>query len=142
MYCDGACSGNPGPGAWAALLMTGDKSRELSGFDPATTNNRMELMAAIGGLEALKRRCRVKIHADSRYVIDGITQWMPNWVRRGWKTASGGPVINRDLWERLSAAVAKHDVQWIWVRGHSGVKYNEHVDQLAQQTLQKALCAN
>jgi ribonuclease HI len=142
MYCDGACSGNPGPGAWAALLMAKGKSRELSGFEAHTTNNRMELMGAIGGLEALKRRCVVDVYADSKYVIDGIEKWLPNWLRRGWKTADGKPVVNRDLWERLEAAVARHEVRWHWVRGHSGNVHNDRVDELARRRIQEGACAS
>ncbi len=122
--------------------MSGGKSREISGYAADTTNNRMELMAAIAGLEALKRPCSVRVFADSKYVLDGIQSWMPNWIRRGWKTASGKPVLNRDLWERLCAAAAKHNVSWFWVRGHNGDQYNEHVDRLAQKTLREARCAS
>jgi len=106
-WCDGACSGNPGPGAWGAVLRFRGHERELCGFDPQTTNNRMELMGAIGVLEALKRGCRVHLHTDSQYVCKGIQEWLPNWIRRGWKTAGGKPVLNRDLWERLAAQVAR-----------------------------------
>jgi ribonuclease HI len=136
VYCDGACSGNPGPGSWAAVLIYKDKERELTGYDPATTNNRMELMAAIGSLEALKRSCAVVVHSDSQYVCKGISEWMPNWVRRGWKTAAGAPVVNRDLWERLVAQAARHQVRWQWVRGHAGNPLNERVDALARKRLE------
>ena len=134
-YTDGACSGNPGPGAWGAVLIFRGSERELCGFEAATTNNRMELMGAIAALEALKRHCTVDLHTDSQYVCKGIKEWLPNWIRRGWKTAAGQPVLNRDLWERLSAQAARHHVRWHWVRGHSGVPLNERVDQLARNCL-------
>ena len=132
IHTDGACLGNPGPGGWAALLRWGEVERELSGGEPDTTNNRMELMAAIAALEALKEACDATLHTDSQYVRQGITEWMPNWIRRGWKTAGGDPVKNRDLWERLHAANAKHKVDWRWVKGHAGDPDNERVDQLAR----------
>ena len=131
-HTDGACLGNPGPGGWGVLLRDGAHERELSGGEPATTNNRMELMAAIAALEALKEACDATLHTDSQYVRQGITEWMPNWIRRGWKTAGGDPVKNRDLWERLHAANAKHKVDWRWVKGHAGDPDNERVDQLAR----------
>ncbi len=136
-WCDGACSGNPGPGAWGAVLRFRGHERELCGFDPQTTNNRMELMGAIGVLEALKRGCRVQLHTDSQYVCKGIQEWLPNWIRRGWKTAGGKPVLNRDLWERLAVQVARHQVRWQWVRGHSGIALNERVDQIARDCLER-----
>jgi len=132
IFSDGACSGNPGPGGWAALLRFHGKEREISGFDPATTNNRMELMAAISALETLRRPCRVRLHTDSRYVMDGITSWIIDWKRRNWRTADKKPVKNVDLWQRLEAAAAPHDIRWIWVRGHSGHDENERVDALAR----------
>jgi ribonuclease HI len=132
IHTDGACLGNPGPGGWAALLRHGSTERELAGGEPDTTNNRMELMAAIAALEALKSPCDVVLHTDSQYVKKGIGEWLPNWIRRGWKTAAGDPVKNQDLWERLSAANTRHQVQWKWVRGHSGNVDNERVDQLAR----------
>lgn len=135
VYCDGACSGNPGPGSWAGLLLFKDRERELTGFDPATTNNRMELMAAIGSLEALTRSCAVHIHSDSQYVCKGISEWLVQWIRRGWKTAAGKPVINQDLWERLALQAARHQVRWQWVRGHAGNPLNERVDQMARARL-------
>lgn len=131
-HTDGACLGNPGPGGWAALLRAGGHERELVGSEPLTTNNRMELMAAIAALEALTRACEVVLFTDSQYVQKGISEWMPGWVRRGWRTASGQPVKNQDLWERLHAAQATHRVQWRWVRGHSGDPDNERVDGLAR----------
>lgn len=132
LHTDGACLGNPGPGGWAALLRYGQHERELSGAEPLTTNNRMELMAAIGGLEALSEPCTVDLTTDSQYVRQGMTEWLPGWVRRGWKTAGGDAVKNRDLWERLQAATARHQVRWHWVKGHSGDPDNERVDTLAR----------
>jgi ribonuclease HI len=132
VHTDGACLGNPGPGGWAALLRYRGKERELAGGEPLTTNNRMELMAAIVALETLSEACAVTLHTDSQYVRQGITEWMPNWVRRQWKTAGGDPVKNRDLWERLHAACVRHRIDWRWVKGHSGDPDNERVDQLAR----------
>ena len=132
IHTDGACLGNPGPGGWAALLCWRGVERELSGGEPATTNNRMELMAAIAGLEALNEPCTIMLQTDSQYVRQGITEWMPGWVRRHWKTAGGDPVKNRDLWERLHAATQRHQIEWRWVKGHNGDPDNERVDQLAR----------
>lgn len=131
-FTDGACLGNPGPGGWAALLRAGDTERMLAGGDPATTNNRMELMAAISALEALKRPCRVDLTTDSRYVMQGIEQWVPKWIANGWRTTDRKPVKNQDLWQRLAAATAPHVVRWQWVRGHNGHAENERVDQAAR----------
>jgi ribonuclease HI len=131
IFTDGACSGNPGPGGWGVLLRVGDVEKELSGGDNPTTNNRMELMAAISGLEALTRPSVVKLYTDSQYVQKGITEWLPGWVKRGWKTADKKPVKNADLWKRLDAARAGHKVDFIWVRGHDGHAENERVDRLA-----------
>ncbi|WP_101927024.1 MULTISPECIES: ribonuclease HI [Luteimonas] len=131
IYTDGACLGNPGPGGWGALLRYGRIERELSGGEPATTNNRMELMGAIAALEALTEPCEVILHTDSQYVRQGITEWMQNWVRRGWKTAGGAAVKNQDLWQRLQAACTRHRIDWRWVKGHSGHPENERVDALA-----------
>ena len=136
-YTDGACSGNPGPGGWGALLVArkgGEvvKERELHGGEPGTTNNRMELMAAISALESLSRRSRVTVVTDSTYLKNGITSWIDNWKRRGWKTGSGTPVKNRDLWERLSGLRDAHDVTWQWTRGHRGHPENERADKLAR----------
>ena len=133
IFTDGACSGNPGPGGWGAVLRAGPHERELKGGDPATTNNRMELMAAIAALEALKRPSAVRLHTDSNYLKDGITRWMPQWKRRGWKTADRKPVKNIDLWQRLEAAMAPHRVDWFWVRGHAGHRENERADKLARE---------
>lgn len=132
IHTDGSCLGNPGPGGWAALLRYGQKERELVGGEGQTTNNRMELMAAIAALEALTEPCQVTLHIDSQYVRQGITEWMPSWVRRGWKTAGGDPVKNRDLWERLHAAAGRHRIEWKWVKGHNGNPDNERVDVLAR----------
>jgi ribonuclease HI len=132
IHTDGACLGNPGPGGWGALLRYKGRERELSGGEPDTTNNRMELMAAIQALETLTEGCGVDLYTDSQYVRQGITEWMPGWVRRGWKTAGGDPVKNRDLWERLQAATQRHRVEWHWVKGHNGHPENERVDVLAR----------
>ncbi|MEN1928593.1 ribonuclease HI [Luteimonas sp. MJ250] len=132
VHTDGACLGNPGPGGWAALLRYGAQERELVGGELLSTNNRMELMAAIVALETLTEACEVTLHTDSQYVRQGITLWMPNWVRRGWKTSGGDAVKNRDLWERLHAAAGRHVIDWRWVKGHSGDPDNERVDDLAR----------
>ena len=135
IFTDGACSGNPGPGGWGTILRMGEKERELSGGEAATTNNRMELMAAIAGLEALQRPCRVRLTTDSKYVLDGATKWIKGWKRNGWKTADKKPVKNVDLWQRLDAAHALHKVDWRWVKGHSGHAENERVDELARRAI-------
>jgi len=137
IHTDGACLGNPGPGGWAALLRYGSTERELVGGEADTTNNRMELMAAIAGLEALKSPCEVVLHTDSQYVKKGIGEWLPNWIRRGWKTAAGDPVKNKDLWERLASANTRHQVVWKWVKGHAGHVDNERVDQLARAAAER-----
>ncbi len=139
IYTDGACRGNPGPGGWGTLLRYGDHVRELSGAEAATTNNRMELMAAIKGLEALNRPTVVDLYTDSQYVQKGISEWLAGWIARGWRTASKTPVKNTDLWQRLQAASAPHTVQWRWVKGHSGVPDNEAVDRLANIAIDKFL---
>jgi ribonuclease HI len=139
IYTDGACRGNPGPGGWAALLVAGTERKEVMGSEAATTNNRMELSAAIGGLGALKRRCAVTLYTDSKYVLQGITEWLPNWKARGWKTAAREPVKNQDLWQLLDAAAATQDIKWIWVKGHSGHEENEYVDQLANVAIDRML---
>jgi ribonuclease HI len=132
IFTDGACRGNPGPGGWAALLRSsGGREREISGGESPTTNNRMELTAAIEALNALNRPCRVELHSDSQYLRDGITRWIHGWRRNGWRTAGRKPVKNADLWERLVEAESRHDVKWHWVRGHSGHPENERVDALA-----------
>ena len=131
IYTDGACRGNPGPGGWGALLNYKGKIKELYGAEKLTTNNRMELMAAIQALELLTRPCSVQLNSDSIYVLKGITDWMPNWKKRGWKTASKSPVKNEDLWRRLDVAIAKHTIEWKWVKGHSGDIGNDKADALA-----------
>ncbi len=137
IYTDGACSGNPGPGGWGALLRMGEVEKELSGGENPTTNNRMELMGAIMGLEALKQPSQVKLYTDSQYVQKGISEWLPGWVRKGWKTADNKPVKNADLWQRLDAARKLHQVDFIWVRGHNGHPENERVDELAVAAIKK-----
>jgi ribonuclease HI len=139
IWTDGACKGNPGPGGWGAWLKSGGHEKELFGGERATTNNRMELLAVIEALNALKRRSRVVLHTDSQYVQLGISQWLPNWVRRNWRTADNKPVKNADLWQRLQQAAALHDVQWRWVKGHAGVAGNERADQLANRGVELAL---
>ncbi len=132
VWTDGACSGNPGPGGWGAVLIWNGHERELSGGEPLTTNNRMELMAAIAALSALKRRSRVDLHTDSQYLRGGITGWITGWKRNGWRTAGRKPVKNVDLWQQLDALREKHDVHWHWVKGHAGTEANERADQLAR----------
>ena len=133
IYTDGACRGNPGPGGWGALLVAGEREKELWGGEPLTTNNRMELTAAIRGLEALKRPCKVDVYTDSQYVRNGIREWLANWKKRGWKTADKKPVKNQDLWERLDELVTGHEIEWHWVKGHSGHDGNERADALANR---------
>jgi ribonuclease HI len=137
IFTDGACSGNPGPGGWAALLRKGTVEKEIAGGDAATTNNRMEMMAAIEALEALKRPTTVRLHTDSGYLRDGITKWIHGWKRNGWKTADKKPVKNEDLWKRLEAAKAPHRIEWLWVKGHSGHPENERVDALARAEVKR-----
>ena len=139
VFTDGACRGNPGPGGWGVLLRYKGSEKTLYGAEPETTNNRMELMAAIRALESLTRQCSVKLTTDSQYVQKGITEWLPNWKRRGWKTAAKKPVKNADLWKRLDEAVAEHDVEWHWVKGHSGHPENELADALANQAIDELL---
>jgi ribonuclease HI len=135
LYTDGACRGNPGPGGWGALLTTDGRERELYGYEPDTTNNRMELMAVIQALEALTRPCDVRVVTDSQYVMKGVTEWMAAWKRRGWRTADRNPVRNLDLWQRLDQALARHAVDWEWVRGHTGRSGNERADALANRAI-------
>ncbi len=135
IYTDGACRGNPGPGGWGALLIFGEREKTLSGAEPLTTNNRMELMAVIGALEALKRPVHARVYTDSQYVRKGITEWVANWKAKGWRTADRKPVKNQDLWQRLDALAAGHRVEWHWVPGHAGVPGNERVDQLANEAI-------
>ena len=138
IYTDGACSGNPGPGGWGAILRYGAVEKELSGSANPTTNNRMEMMAAIAGLEALKRPVRVRVHTDSQYLRDGITKFIHGWKKNGWKTADKKPVKNIDLWQRLEAALKPHQVQWFWVKGHAGHPENERADALARAGVAEA----
>ena len=135
IFTDGACSGNPGPGGWGAILRFDSVEKELSGGEPLTTNNRMEMMAAIGALEALKRPCHVRLHTDSIYLRDGITRWINKWRSNGWLTSDRKPVKNADLWLRLEKAMAPHRIEWAWIRGHAGHPENERADELARQAL-------
>jgi len=135
MYTDGACSGNPGPGGWGTVMMSGRHRKEMSGGERETTNNRMEMMAIIAGAEALKRGCSVDIYTDSTYVMKGMTEWLNGWKKRGWRTASRQPVKNVDLWQRLERALDRHEVTWHWVRGHSGIPENERADELARNAI-------
>ena len=137
IHTDGACSGNPGPGGWGAILTYGEHEKELKGGEAHTTNNRMELMGAISALEALKKPCTVELHTDSKYVHDGISKWIHGWKRNGWKTADKKPVKNEDLWKRLEIAMAQHRVEWLWVKGHSGHPENERVDALARAEVKR-----
>ena len=138
IHTDGACSGNPGPGGWGAILACGRHRKEIKGGEPHTTNNRMELIAAISALEALKRPCLVDIHTDSQYLRNGITSWIARWKTNGWRTTEKTPVKNADLWKRLDAALKQHRVRWHWVRGHAGDALNERADQLARAGLEQA----
>jgi len=139
IYTDGACRGNPGPGGWGALLIWGDREREIWGGERDTTNNRMELTAAIEALEALKRPCKVELHTDSQYVKNGITEWLSLWKARGWRTYGKSAVKNEDLWRRLDAARLRHEVDWRWVRGHAGHELNERADALARRGMLETL---
>lgn len=138
IWTDGACSGNPGPGGWGALLVAGNNRKELHGGEPDTTNNRMELMAAIEALNALKKPSAVTLHTDSTYVKDGLTKWIHGWKRNGWKTAAKKPVKNKDLWQALEAACARHEMKWVWVKGHAGDEGNEKADELARRGAEEA----
>ena len=138
IYTDGACTGNPGPGGWGVLLKFNGRQKELSGGEPETTNNRMELTGAIKALKALNRPCRVQFYTDSQYVRKGITEWISAWKRRGWKTAGKKPVKNQDLWQELDEAVQQHKIHWHWVRGHAGQRDNERVDKLARNAIPKS----
>jgi ribonuclease HI len=137
IFTDGACSGNPGPGGWGAVLRYGDVEKEMNGGEPETTNNRMELMAAIMAIEAVKRPCEIHLHTDSEYLRNGITIWIHSWKARNWRTADKKPVKNVDLWQRLERAIETHDVHWHWVRGHSGHKENERADELARLAIRQ-----
>lgn len=138
IFTDGACKGNPGPGGWGAIVRYGTHEKEISGGDPATTNNRMEMSAAIQALNLLIEPCEVKLHSDSKYVLEGITKWVHGWQRNGWKNASKQPVRNADLWHDLIEAAAKHQIDWIWVKGHSGHPENERADRLASDAADAA----
>jgi ribonuclease HI len=142
IYTDGACRGNPGPGGWGALLLFNGTKKEICGGELATTNNRMEMMAAIQGLSALSRRCNVILYTDSEYVRRGISEWLANWKNRGWKTANRKPVKNEDLWRELDSLAAQHDIDWRWVKGHAGNPGNERADQLANDGLDESLLAS
>ncbi len=133
IYTDGACKGNPGPGGWGAWLRYGQHEKSLWGGEPETTNNRMELMAAIRALESLKRPCKVELHTDSQYLRQGVTQWMANWKKKNWRTAGGSAVKNQDLWQRLDTAIQSHQIRWHWVKGHAGDPGNEKADELANR---------
>ena len=135
IFTDGACRGNPGPGGWGALLRANGQSKELKGSAAETTNNRMEMQAVISALDSLKQPCAVRLTTDSKYVLDGVKSWMPNWKKRGWKTASKAPVKNKDLWLQIDALVQVHDIEWLWVKGHSGHAENERVDGLANEAI-------
>jgi len=135
IYTDGACSGNPGPGGWGSVLLYNGHRRELSGGEAETTNNRMEMMAVIQALETLKRPCHVHIHTDSVYVMKGMTEWLDQWKKRNWKTAAKKPVKNVELWQRLEQAISRHQADWTWVKGHSGIPENERADELATQAI-------
>lgn len=141
IYTDGACRGNPGPGGWGAILTSGDREREICGGELNTTNNRMELMAAIAALETLKRPCKVELHTDSQYLRTGIMEWLAGWKARGWRTAAKAPVKNEDLWRRLDEARSHHTVEWRWVKGHAGHPMNERADGLARQGMLETLAA-
>ena len=132
IWTDGACSGNPGPGGWGAILKSGETVKELNGGEPHTTNNRMELLAAISALEALKRPCEIDLHTDSQYLRQGVMSWMHGWKRNGWRTADRKPVKNEDLWRRLDEATQRHEIEWRWVKGHAGEELNERADELAR----------
>ncbi len=138
IFSDGACSGNPGPGGFGTILRSGQHEKELSGFEAETTNNRMELLGAITGLEALKRPCQVRLVTDSQYVVKGMTEWIAGWQKKGWKNSKKEEVANRDLWERLLSAAKQHSVDWVWVKGHAGHEENERCDELARLEISKA----
>jgi ribonuclease HI len=142
IYTDGACRGNPGPGGWGAILSYGETEKELYGSAPDTTNNRMELTAAIAALDALSRACSVDLYTDSQYVRQGVLEWMANWKKRGWKTAAKKPVKNQDLWQELDQAMARHDINWHWVKGHAGVPGNERADELANLAIDEMTSGN
>jgi len=135
IFTDGACSGNPGPGGYGAILKYGKETREISGYEIETTNNRMELMAVIEALRQLKRPCKVRIVTDSQYVVKGVTEWLPGWIRRNWLTSQKKPVLNKHLWEELMELIKPHKIEWKWIKGHDGHRYNERCDQLARDAI-------
>ena len=139
IYTDGACRGNPGPGGWGAILRAQDQQKEISGAESQTTNNRMELTAVIMALAALKRGVPVRVHTDSKYVLEGYSKWLPQWKARGWRTADRKPVKNQDLWERLDSEAQRHEIEWQWIKGHSGNEGNEYVDRLANEAIDTLL---
>ena len=141
IFSDGACSGNPGPGGWGTILRCGDHEKELSGFAALTTNNRMELSAALAGLQALKRPCRVRVTSDSQYLCKGMTTWIFSWKKKGWKNSKKEEVVNRDLWEELDREAQRHQIEWVWVRGHDGHVENERCDELARSAISQGLSA-
>jgi len=137
IFADGACSGNPGPGGFGVILRAGTKEKELSGYEPMTTNNRMELMGVISGLEALRKPCRVRVTTDSNYIVKGMSEWIRGWVRNNWRNSQKKDVLNRDLWERLLKVAQGHDVEWVWIKGHSGHPENERCDEMARHEIEK-----
>ncbi|MBH9552572.1 ribonuclease HI [Inhella gelatinilytica] len=139
LYTDGACKGNPGPGGWGVWMIAGGHQKEMFGGSPSTTNNQMEMTAVIEALAALKRSCKIQLYTDSEYVLKGMTEWLPGWVRRGWKTAAGAPVKNQELWLRLAGLAALHEIKWHWVKGHAGHEGNERADELANRGVELAL---
>jgi len=137
IFADGACSGNPGPGGFGAILRSGEKEREISGCEPHTTNNRMELMGVISAIEALKKPCRIRVTTDSNYIVKGMTEWISGWIRNNWRNSQKKEVLNRDLWERLLEAAKGHDIEWVWIKGHNGHVENERCDELARHEIEK-----
>lgn len=141
IFADGACSGNPGPGGFGAILRSGEKEKEISGCEALTTNNRMELMGVISAIEALKRPCRIKVTTDSNYVVKGMSEWIKGWIRNNWRNSQKKEVLNRDLWERLLQAAKDHDIEWVWIKGHNGHAENERCDELARREIEKCRAA-
>jgi ribonuclease HI len=137
IYADGACSGNPGPGGFGAILRSGEKEREISGYEPLTTNNRMELMGVISALEALKKPCKVRVITDSNYIVKGMSEWIHGWIRNNWRNSQKKEVLNRDLWERLLNAAQEHEIEWIWIKGHNGHLENERCDEIARHEIER-----
>ncbi len=139
IYSDGACSGNPGPGGYGSILKYGEETKEISGYSPHTTNNRMEMTGIIEALRLLKKPCKIRIVTDSKYVVKGMTQWLPGWIKRNWMNKQKKPVLNRDLWEKLLKLSEPHEIEWVWVRGHAGHKENERCDELAKKVIRAGL---